>query len=416
MRSPASFTSWPPLSVGAWLLEHGWRIEAVDDPGFPSMPALDRTLVLIPPGASRHRRPDDTPEQRLLAAIAEPDWLRLPPADIRTGGSWVPSSLLLAPAREGSDTWSGDVRLLVAPLPRPGLTQWCRDAWPTTSVGRVAERTLTGGGHLELRMLGGESADDEDDGLDRSGVTVLHRLAVHLRRGGSERQTVHTVVEPIAWADLHAPTPSAEAIASLDLWLDAAAAAAARSVERDPSGSLEHLELAPLSRWLAEWTTFGPPGAPPPAPLVWSSDGPGFVITMPWQASRPTRTWATTAAVASESLVVELQERRQGARVCVRDGDRIEELYRIEAMGGHRVSGSDVLTRCVLQRLGDVLEASEATPTAARFAWPSADDRRIDHDWRILVDAFTSDEPAELGPLAERLVRALGGTPARRLV
>ena len=70
------------------------------------------------------------------------------------------------------------------------------------------------------------------------------------------------------------------------------------------------------------------------------------------------------------------------------------------------LGGSDALVRCVLQRLGDALEAADATATAARFAWPAADDRRIDHDWRILDDALTSDEPAELGPLAQRLVRA----------
>jgi hypothetical protein len=411
MRSPNSLASWPPHCVGAWLLEHGWRIEAENDGGSPSMPALHRPLVLIPPGASRHALLGDTAADRLLAALEEPDWLRIPPATIRTGGSDAPSSVLLASARERTATWSGDLRTLVAPPPRPGLAHWCRAAWSTTAVGRVAKRTLTGGGHLELRILGGESAVDEDESLDRSGVTVVHRLAVCLHQGGTERQTVHTVVEPIAWADLHALTPSAEAIASLHLWLDAAAAAAVRSVERDPSGPLQHIELAPLSRWLAEWTTFGPPGAPPPAPLVWSGVEPEIVVTVPWRASRPARTWTTTAAVALENLAVEIQERRQGVRVCVRDGDTVEEFYRNEAMLGHRVSGSEALTRSVLQRLADILGASSgAAATASRFAWPAADDRRIDSDWRILTDAFTTDEPAEVGPVTERLVRALGGT------
>ena len=74
-------------------------------------------------------------------------------------------------------------------------------------------------GGLELRMLRAELGDEDDD-LDRTGVFLRHQLAVH---GGD----AHTVVEPIAWADLHAPVPSAEAIASIDLWWDAAAKAAA---------------------------------------------------------------------------------------------------------------------------------------------------------------------------------------------
>lgn len=108
-----ALASWPPHSVGAWLIDHGWRIEAEDDPGAPSMPALDRALVLIPPGASRPHPLDDAPAARLLTAVAEDDWVRLPSAAIRTGGRWAPSSLLLAPIAEGAE-WSGDVRALVA--------------------------------------------------------------------------------------------------------------------------------------------------------------------------------------------------------------------------------------------------------------------------------------------------------------
>jgi hypothetical protein len=68
-----------------------------------------------------------------------------------------------------------------------------------------------------------------------------------------------------------------------------------------------------------------------------------------------------------------------------------------------------VLMRALLQRLGDALQEADAA-TAARFAWPATDDQRIDHDWRIQVDAFTTDAPGPLGPLAQRLVHRLGGT------
>lgn len=383
-----AIASWPPQSVGAWLLAQGWRIEAETEPGAPSMPRVDQALVLAPPGSSRPRPRDNTSLERLLAAVDD-DGLRLPPASFRTGGRWAPSSLLLAPIAEGA-AWSGDLRALVAPPPPSGLLQWLRDTWPSMAADYRSARV----GDLEARMLRAEN-DVEDESLDRTGV-LRHQLAVN---GAG----VHEVVEPIAWADLHAP--SAEAIASIDLWWEATAATAARALTRDPAPTIE---LVPLSRWLAEWTAFGPP-APRPAPIAWSGT-PRLIVITPWQAARRTRTWAVTAALRAENLVIELEERRQGVRVCIRDGDTIEELYRNEAMLGHQVSGSDALMRALLQRLGDALEDDA---TAARFAWPADDDQRIDHDWRIQVDAFTTDAPSPLGPLAERLVQMLGGTLTR---